>query len=360
MTIAPAAYLHRIDPFAVHFSGELGIRWYGISYAMGFLAAYFFIWWMARRDRSLLTPRQVGDFVMAGVVGTMLGGRLGYCVLYQPDLLIDFSSSFPFWGVLALWKGGMASHGGILGIILACLWYGRRHGISVLHLLDLTVIGGTIGIFFGRVANFINGELYGRAASGIAWAVKFPQEIDRWANPAHPLHDQLSDPRFIEAAERAQLLAARGSIRSVADPYQQIIIASRSDAQVAELLRPLLVARHPSQLYEALLEGLLLLVVLGAIWYRPRRPGVISGWFLVLYAVVRIIGEQFRLPDAHIGFQWLGLTRGQWLSILMLTIGLGCLWYWARRPVEHLSGWGARTSHRRRRRDSQPVDPGST
>ncbi len=124
---------------------------------------------------------------------------------------------------------------------------------------------------------------------------------------------------------------------------QDIVTATRSNDAVAAALEPLLTWRHPSQLYEALLEGALLFVVLWFIWRVPRKPGLITGWFLVLYAAVRIFGELFRTPDAQIAhqeFAWIGVTRGQWLSCLMLLVGIGCLIYWMRRPVQKVGGWG--------------------
>ncbi len=329
-----AAILHRIDPFAIHFAGEWGVRWYGLSYLAGFACSYLFIRYLARRRRSTLKPGEAGDFVVAAAVGTVVGGRLGYCLFYQPALLVDVSGTFPFWGVLRLWEGGMASHGGMIGIIIACLVYARRRGHDPLHLFDLSTLGGTIGIFFGRIANFINGELLGRPApANLPWAVKFPHEVSP---------EQLHTQTFVPVTEQVRQLAQAGQVHG-ATLYDQFLQAVRENDTVAALVRPLLTPRHPSQLYEALGEGLLLFVVLVAIWYRPRKPGVVGGWFLVCYAAVRIIGEQFRLPDAHIAdqeFAWLGITRGQLLSGIMLLVGLVLLIWWSRRKVDRISGWG--------------------
>jgi phosphatidylglycerol:prolipoprotein diacylglycerol transferase len=329
-----AAILHRIDPFAIHFGGQWGIRWYGLSYLAGFACAYLFIGYLARRGRSSLGRGEAADFVVAAAIGTVVGGRLGYCVFYQPNLLIDFSGAFPFWGVLRLWEGGMASHGGMIGIIVACLIYARRRGHDPLHLFDLSTIGGTIGIFFGRLANFVNGELLGRPApADLPWAVKFPHEVSP---------EQLHSQAFAPITEQVRELARTGQVTGPT-LYDQFLDAVQSNEAVAAMVRPLLTPRHPSQLYEALGEGLLLFVVLLAIWYRPRKPGVVGGWFLVCYAVVRIIGEQFRLPDAHIAdqeFAWLGITRGQWLSGVMLLVGMVLLIWWSRRKVRRISGWG--------------------
>ena len=326
--ITLAAMLHRIDPFAIRLSGEVGVRWYGLSYLAGFAMAYLIIWAMAKKRRAQLAPQRVGDFIVTVAIGTVIGGRLGYCLFYQPSLLMS-------WRVIALWDGGMASHGGIIGIIVAVILFARRNKLSALHLLDLTIPGGCAGVFFGRIANFVNGELYGRECSAnLPWSVRFPQELEY----------HLQHPDVLVIAARVRDMIATGVLKPAGDLYHTMLSAIQTNDRIADMVRALpldvLPARHPSQLYEALLEGLLLLVVLGLVWRRARKPGVIAGWFLVLYAVVRIIGEQFRMPDAHLGFQAMGLTRGQWLSIAMLTVGIVCLIYWSRRHVQRISGWG--------------------
>jgi phosphatidylglycerol---prolipoprotein diacylglyceryl transferase len=325
----PAVYVHDLDPFAIHFTGNWGIRWYALSYIAGFAAAYFIFVSLAKRGRILLRSReQVMDFIVFAAIGTMVGGRLGYCLLYRPELFIEFSGRPPFWGVLAIHEGGMASHGGIVGLIVACVIYARRLKIPALHLCDLIALAGPLGIALGRVANFINGELYGRPASAsLPWAVKFPQEMEAWTAPqVQELRDAL-EPLGLRGGSDASLTA------------QVIALIQDGHVAVKDIVAPLLTPRHPSQLYEAGLEGLALGAVLWLIWRVPRKPGVIGGWFLVLYSLVRIAGEQFRTPDAHIGFQALGLTRGQWLSILMLVVGVACLVGWSRRPVERIGGW---------------------
>lgn len=133
-----AAYVHHIDPFLFKFSDGFGIRWYGLSYLAGFYIAYLIISWMGRRLLSPLSPALASDFVFTAALGTVIGGRLGYCVFYAPNLLTQFTTTPPFWGVLAINQGGMASHGGIIGIIVACIYFGKKHGIAIPHLLDLT------------------------------------------------------------------------------------------------------------------------------------------------------------------------------------------------------------------------------
>jgi phosphatidylglycerol:prolipoprotein diacylglycerol transferase len=342
------AWVHNLDPFAFHV-GSFGIRWYGLSYLAGFVAGYWIIRWLVTRAASPLSAAQVSDFVFAVAMGTIIGGRLGYCIFYSPDLFTQFSSSPPFWGVLALNRGGMASHGGIIGVCAGCYWFGRSRKIPLLHLMDLTVFGGTVGIFFGRIANFINGELVGRPVeSAVPWAVKFPQDIYLWPTQAPERLQSLAP-----LAERAGVSSEQWSGWLKVMPFdgsayhhvEQVLgdIVFKIQAgsmELREAIAPLLVARHPSQLYEALLEGLLLFLVLFFIWRKPRKPGVIGSWFLTLYACVRIFGEQFRMPDAQIGFQALGLTRGQWLSIGMLVIGASILIAASRADAARLGGWG--------------------
>lgn len=154
--------VHDLNPFLWQISGNFGLRWYGLSYMMGFICAFFIIGWLAKRQRAGLQPNMVGDFITYTAIGTLVGGRLGYCLFYAPDLFLKFKGDFPFWGVLAVNEGGMASHGGMIGIAIACILFSRKYAINMLYLFDLVTVGGPIGVFFGRIANFINGELVGR------------------------------------------------------------------------------------------------------------------------------------------------------------------------------------------------------
>ncbi|MFM1848446.1 MAG: prolipoprotein diacylglyceryl transferase [Pseudomonadota bacterium] len=344
------AYLLTLDPFAIQLTATFGIRWYGLAYLVGFYCGYLLIRWFARRGISPIPAELAGDFVFTVALGTVIGGRLGYCLFYSPDLFLSFRSDFPFWGVLAINEGGMASHGGIIGIIIACVLFGRQHKLPAFHLFDLTTLGGTIGIFFGRIANFINGELVGRPApDGYPLGVKFPQDILAW-----PGHEWARLETLAPAVEKVGVPSSQwGELlaRSAADPrsfdtvttvlHRIIDGIQGGSAPLSATLAPLLTTRYPSQLIEAGLEGLFLFVVLMLIWRIPRRPGVIAGWFFSLYAVVRIIGEQYRMPDLQIGYQLLGLTRGQWLSFAMLILGVIFLIVAARRHDKPLGGWGA-------------------
>jgi phosphatidylglycerol---prolipoprotein diacylglyceryl transferase len=345
-------YLHTLDPFAIRIWEDFGIRWYGLSYLVGFLLGYLIIRWMIARGGSNMPAAKAGDFVFSVALGCVIGGRLGYCLFYSPDLLIDFEPSFPFWGVLSLHKGGMASHGGMIGIAVSCILFARKHKLLTLHLFDLTILGATIGIFFGRIANFINAELVGRpAADNFRFGVRYPQEILDWPFDAPHKLSSLSDltPKVgIDSSSWTiwlQQLQTSSGWQNVSQTLNQIVAKIQSgDTALAEALRPLLTNRHPSQLYAALLEGLLLFIILAWVWRKPRKPGVITALFFSLYAVVRIIGEQFRMPDPHLGFQLFELTRGQWLSIGLLVIGLTALYTWHRNPTAKVMGGWAKSS----------------
>lgn len=332
--------VHTLDPFAIKLWGEFGIRWYGLSYIAGFAAAYCIILFMVTKGRSALKRELVSDFVFTVALGTVIGGRLGYCIFYSPELFTRFSSSFPFWGVLAVNEGGMASHGGIAGIIAAAVIFGKKHGFSPLHAVDLCALTGPVGVFFGRIANFVNGELIGRpAAPDFPLAVRFPQDILSWPGYEPERLASLSQAVPLIGVNSGDwqgwiqnFSSNRHSWQMIEATLNSLITAVQSgNPAVTAALAPLLTPRHPSQLYEAALEGALLFVMLAFIWRKPRKPGIIMSSFLCLYSIVRIIGEQFRMPDAQIGFQALGLTRGQWLSIAMLLIGLVCLTWCMRR-----------------------------
>lgn len=350
------AWVHNLDPFLIQFTDTFGIRWYGLAYMCGFIAGAMLMFFMAKRGRRTLPAEQVMDFITYVVLGTMIGGRVGYAIFYDPKLLTSWDAQvrigdlqFPIWNLLAVWEGGMASHGGIAGIMIAAWLFARRYKVSWMHLGDLTTLGGGIGIFCGRLANFVNGELMGRPVHGdLPWAVKFPQDMYRWLGSERDKLPRLSEVarEFGVAPETwnqwiSQYGASVDARGHVQDIIEKTITATQTgNARVIELLQPILEARHPSQLYQGLMEGLLVLIVCFWTWRKPRKPGVVGGLFLTLYAVMRIIGEQFRMPDAHIGFQIFGLTRGQVISIFMLLAALA-FWIWTiRRPAEVISGWG--------------------
>jgi len=332
-----AVWLHDIDPFALYLGGGFGIRWYGLSYLVGFLIGYALVRLVARRGRSPLRPEQAGDLVVALAVSVVVGGRLGYVFFYKISLLTKFTSEVPFWGVLAINDGGMASHGGMIGGAVCCLIFAWRQRVSPLFIGDLFAFGAPFGLAFGRVANFINGELVGRVCSeGFPLAVKFPTMMRFWS---------LEKVQKLMQAYREQGHSVMRD-RPGAFVEHAITRIQNSDAEMASLVRPMLEPRHPSQLYAALAEGVIVGLVLLWVYRKPRKPGVVGFTFLIVYGLARIVDEFWRKPDAHIGFDWtmLGwqLTRGQWLSMAMLLLGIVGLYVVRRRNVEPLGGWRKR------------------
>lgn len=257
-----------------HFWGnDWGIRFYSLAYLTGFYILFVGLRWQAKRGWSLLRGDAISDYVTwVAMAGVILGGRLGYCLLYEPRA--TFSDPLYFFTV---WKGGMASHGGILGVILVMIFYARAAKIPFYNLADATALCVPICLGLGRCANFLNGELWGRP-TGVWWGVVFPEA-----------------PRIFGIN----------------------------------------VPRYPSQLIEAVLEGLLLQAVLIAVRLSTRREGAVALTFMAGYAVLRIVGEQFREPDEDIGFWFGGITQGQLLSAIMLlaTAVLAYLQFFSRRPA---------------------------
>lgn len=367
------SYVHRLDPFAIQFTDSFGIRWYGLAYAVGFLLGWLFLRWMAKTGRSPMSLRDTSDIMMPIILGVLVGGRLGYCLFYEPHLLIDFSSRFPFWGVLAINRGGMASHGGMIGVTLACMWFAWRRKISWMHFIDLGAFGCTAGFFFGRLANFTNAELWGRPipvsmrSDPPWWSVKYPREVTaswlrlvtegdsaspelvrRTARDFNITADSLESLHQQTVAEAMSRLDSidrelRPLLGSGSDFYENMLYAaqhasSRSHEEVIAALRPVLTPYYPSQIIQALGDGLFVFIILALIWIRPRKPGVIGSSWLIVYGVLRIVTEQFRQPDEGVALL-LGLSRGQQLSILMVLAGVLCLIWTSRRDVPRLGGW---------------------
>lgn len=256
-----------IDPVAIAI-GPLQVHWYGLMYLFGFVAA----WWLgtrrAARPDSGWTAPQVSDLVFYSALGVIVGGRVGYTLFYNFSGFLNDPVS-----IVKLWQGGMSFHGGAMGVLVAFWLFARKTGKRYFDVADFIVPMVPIGLCAGRIGNFINGELWGRA-SDVPWAMVFPN-----------------------------------------DPSQ--------------------LARHPSQLYQSLMEGLVLFVVLWLYSAKPRPAGAVTGLFGVGYGTARIVGEFFRQPDAHLGFiafDW--LTMGMLLSTPMVIIGLGMMaWAYRKNPV---------------------------
>lgn len=336
--IETLAWVHDLDPFALRITPGFGVRWYGLAYICGFLAAWLLLQWLARRRLILLTREQATDAMFALILGVLVGGRLGYILVYDRALLTTFTASPPWWGALAINKGGMASHGGIVGAILACWWVARRAGVPTLHVMDMFALATPPGLFFGRLANFINGELLGRIVAQPGepapwWAVKFPTELVDGHRPALTAEQSSRLAGLLERVAPGETHAAAA--------HTLITDIQRGAGAYAKELEPLLSARHPSQLYQAFMEGVVIWATLWIVWRRPRRPGVIAGTFLIVYGVGRVCTEFWRLPDAHLKVQRPGgLSYGQWLSFGLIAGGVCMLAIAARRAAQRLGGWG--------------------
>lgn len=238
--------------------GPFAVRWYALAYIAGLVIGWQIMRRVCTQAPKVLSPEKIDDFLLWAALGVILGGRIGYVLFYKPSFFLENPGQ-----IMMLWEGGMSFHGGLLGVITAILAFSFKNGISPFLLSDLVALVTPIGLFFGRIANFINGELWGRPTD-VPWAMIFP----------------------------------RGG------PFP----------------------RHPSQLYQATFEGILLFSLVLVVWRFTdgrRRPGLITGTFCMGYAVARIVGEIFREPDSFLGFilgsDW--LTMGMLLSLPVFAFG---------------------------------------
>lgn len=251
--------------------GFFTLRWYSLAYLGGIIFAYWHLSKLIKAPGAPLAQRHADDLFFYGTLGVILGGRLGYALFYKPELFVSFEGDgFVSWELLRLWDGGMSFHGGLIGVVLAIIFVSRTNSLSFLRVCDYVAVGVPMGMFLGRLANFTNGELWGRTTD-VSWAMSFPEIIN-------------------------------GTF--IAGP-----------------------PRHPSQLYEAVLEGLLLLIVLLILCWKTRarfRPGLLVGVFTIGIAGGRFIVEFFRQPDAHLTefAESTGLSMGQWLTIPLILVGV--------------------------------------
>jgi phosphatidylglycerol---prolipoprotein diacylglyceryl transferase len=255
-----------IDPVAISL-GPIAVRWYALAYIVGLLIGWRYCLALSERPPHLVGRQDVDDFLVWATLGVVLGGRIGYVLFYKPGYYVLHQLE-----ALYVWHGGMSFHGGALGVTIAILLFTRAHKIPLFAFSDIITAAIPIGLFFGRIANFINGELFGRPAQ-VSWAMIFPNG---------------------------------GAI-----------------------------ARHPSQLYEAFCEGILLFLLLFAAERlgARQRPGIVTGLFLAGYAVARMSGELFREPDPQLGYLVFGTTMGQLLSAPLLIAGLAIILWAQRAPV---------------------------
>lgn len=295
----PSYYVHHLDPFLIRFTESWGIRWYGLAYLVAFLIGYWLVRRLSKHGLCDLAPGQVGDFIFGGAFfGVILGGRIGYMIFYNfsgflADPLVFFR----------IQEGGMSAHGGILGLALYSLWFARKHRLSWLNLGDSLVVVAPIGLFLGRLANFINGELYGRVTA-VPWAVQFPKEL-------YEAPRDMTSRAFAEAV----------TINPTWNNIEAIVAASTNSPELRNHLAGILNPRHPSQIYEAALEGGLLFATLWILRTRFRlHDGALTAVFFIGYALLRSFGELFREPDAPLTG---ALTRGQFLSVGLILLGTG-------------------------------------
>jgi phosphatidylglycerol---prolipoprotein diacylglyceryl transferase len=338
-------WVHNLNPYMIEFADSFGIRWYGLAYLAGFIAAALLLLPLARRKiPGILSLESLPGFMTACVFGLMIGGRLGYVLLYNPNLAFEFSAQAPYWEVFRVWRGGMASHGGICGLVIAIALYAWRQKIEwpkSLFLLDLAALCSPLGIFFGRIANFINGELFGREASqDFVFAVKFPREVFLWLN--HDLQPTSTWPELSKATPAIQALGSptvaewntwlsqihlaefQEKVKATLEGLVSAIQHGNNSATIA--LAPYLLPRYPSQILEAILEGLVLFLFISRIARRPLKPGVLASVWLIGYSIMRFLAEFTRLPDPQIGFEAMHLTRGQWISIGTFICGTVLFW----------------------------------
>jgi phosphatidylglycerol:prolipoprotein diacylglycerol transferase len=308
------AYLHHFDPVIFEIWDFVKLRWYGLAYLMGFLVGYYLLVRLSRQQLWVIEEKNIGDFIsMLAMFGVFLGGRLGYVFFYMiPEAGWGLLREDPLV-MIRVWEGGMASHGGFLGVALFTLWYAKRHQLSWTGIGDGICVVAPLGLMFGRIANFINGELYGRVTSHLPWSVQFAQALDK-----EPLEVQ---QKILDAcAERAPEWLVQ------VQTGEGLALAARNSSVVHQICEEYLTPRHPSQCYEGLLEGALLFVLMWVLRHRyPKAPhGMICGIFFILYGVFRTFVEQYREPDAE---RILSLTKGQFYSLFMVIAGIAFLWH---------------------------------
>lgn len=272
----------QFDPVLISI-GPLAIRWYALSYIVGFM---LFLWLGRRRiaqGNTLFTREMLDDFLTWGILGVIIGGRLGYVLFYKFSTYIDHPLD-----IFKVWEGGMSFHGGFLGVLAAMWLFSRKHKISFLKTMDFVAPLVPLGLASGRIGNFINGELWGRVTDINAfWAMGFPQ--------AH---------------------------------YEDMEAAAHNPLWAEWLQQYAMLPRHPSQLYQFALEGICLFIVLWIFSKKTRPDGQVASLFLAGYGFFRFFAEFARQPDDYLGLLTLGLSMGQWLSVPMIVLGaIGFVWF---------------------------------
>lgn len=322
-----------MGPVAFNIFGVLQIHWLGFFLLIGILSAASLTGWLAVRQGIGLTRPMVGSLLTWMVIASLLGARLGYCLFYQFDLLIRFKSTFPYWGFFAFGEGGFSWHGAVLGAVFGGIFYSMKSGLGQLYLFDLAAFSAPIIIFFSRIGSFLSGEILGTAAEpGTPVALKIPTEIERWQ----------------ELPEKLQAVSNMG----VTTAQEAWLKWSSGDSAFREAVIPLLEARHPVQIYGALLEGAFIFLVLFALWKSPRRNGVISAVYLILSAAMGLLVHHFEWPEPSVAAKIAGLDKFQWLSLSTFVLGIISYILWTRTTSIAIPGWGRGTHIRVHRRNS--------
>ena len=278
----------QFDPVLISI-GPLAIRWYALSYIVGFILFTILGRRRIAQGNSVFTKETLDDFLTWGILGVILGGRIGYVLFYKfSDYLANPLDIFK------VWEGGMSFHGGFLGVVVAMLLFGRKHNISILKLMDTVAPLVPLGLASGRIGNFINGELWGRVTELNAfWAMGFPQA--RYEDAEAAAHN----PLWAEWLQQYGMLP-----------------------------------RHPSQLYQFALEGICLFIIVWIFSKKTRPAGQTAALFLGGYGLFRFIAEFARQPDDYLGLLTLGLSMGQWLSVPMIVLGaIGFVWFGRKNSV---------------------------
>jgi phosphatidylglycerol---prolipoprotein diacylglyceryl transferase len=307
---------HFIDPVALPLPGPVDVRWYGLGYVFAFGVGVLVLRFLSRDGFLKLDYEAISDLVFGLILGVILGARIGYILFYDFDSFAANPTR-----ILRIWEGGLSFHGGLAGVVIASAWYVRKHRITLVHLLDSLALGVPFGIFAVRMANYINGELFGRVTTdAVPWAVRFP-----------------TDPIALNLLGIDRVFGIRERELAILEAYE-------SSAWSA--IRDQVPLRHPSQIYEGLAEGLLLALILWTIYLVAKRrgkvlpTGLLSGVFLVGYGVFRSFIELFRQPDAQfrsaddpLGTVLGPLTMGQTLSLIVIGSGVYLLIRSFRQPI---------------------------